>query len=107
MSSTITLTIDGREITVPEGTTILDAAAQLGIDMPVISYHPHLTGNGLCRGCSVDSGGRVQSAACETNCWQGMEVDTQSEDVIRVRRTILELLASTGFWLLNANAKIP
>ena len=95
MSDTVTLTIDGQEVTVPNGTTILDAAATIGKDIPVICYHPHLTGNGLCRVCSVDSGGRVQSAACVTKCWNGMKVDTDSEDVRLGRKVILELLAST------------
>jgi predicted molibdopterin-dependent oxidoreductase YjgC len=95
MSKSVTVTIDDRDITVPQGTTILEAAAQLGIDIPAICYHPHLTANGLCRVCSVDSGGRLQSAACVTACADGMVVDTQSEDVQRARRTILELLAST------------
>ena len=95
MSDTVTLTIDGRQITVPADTTILDAAAELGIEIPVICYHPHLTGNGLCRVCSVDSGGRLQSAACVTICSNGMEVVTQSDDVQKSRKTILELLAST------------
>ncbi len=95
MSETVTLSINGREVTVPANTTILDAAAELGIDIPVICYHPHLTGNGLCRICSVDAGGRIQSAACVTACQEGMVVETESEDVTRGRRTILELLAST------------
>lgn len=94
MTKSVTLTIDGREVTVPEGTTLLDAAARLGIDIPAICYHPHLTANGLCRVCSVDAGGRVQAAACVTKCQDGMEVQTQSPDVLRARRTILELLAS-------------
>jgi predicted molibdopterin-dependent oxidoreductase YjgC len=95
MNETVTLTIDGRKITVPAGTTILNAAAELGIDIPVICYHPHLTANGLCRVCSVDAGGRLQAAACVTACSEGMEVNTQGDDVLRSRRTILELLAST------------
>jgi predicted molibdopterin-dependent oxidoreductase YjgC len=95
MSETVTLMIDGREVTVPAETTILDAAAKLGIEIPVICYHPHLTGNGLCRVCSVDNGGRLQAAACVTACSNGMEVVTNSDDVQRSRRTILELLAST------------
>ena len=95
MSENVTLTIHGREITVPAGTTILAAAAELGIDIPVICYHPHLTSNGLCRLCSVDAGGRVQSAACVTQCSEDMEVQTESEAVVRGRRTILEMLAST------------
>ncbi len=98
MSDTVTLTIDGKEVTVPEGTTILDAAKQVGIDIPIICYHPHLTGNGLCRICSVDTGGRVQAAACVTACQDGMTVDTgvntDNEDVRLGRRTILEMLVS-------------
>lgn len=95
MTDTVTLTIDDKEITVPKGTTILDAAAQLGIDIPVICYHPHLTANGLCRICSVDVGWRLQAAACVTECADGMQVQTRTEGVDKGRRTILELLAST------------
>ncbi|GAB4579980.1 MAG: hypothetical protein Fur0022_27190 [Anaerolineales bacterium] len=91
----VTLTINGQPITVLQGTTILAAAAQLGIEIPVICYHPHLTANGLCRICSVDAGGRVQLAACVTECANGMNIETHSEDVNRGRKTILELLAST------------
>ncbi len=94
-TKSVTLTIDDQEITVPAGTTILDAAAQLGIEIPVICYHPHLTANGLCRICSVDAGWRVQAAACVAECSDGMEVKTQTDQVRRGRRTILELLAST------------
>ena len=95
MSETVTLTIDGQEITVPKGTTILDAAAQLGIEIPVICYHPHLTGNGLCRICSVDGGQRVQLAACVTQCGNDMNINTQNEDVVRGRKTLLEMLSAT------------
>jgi NADH dehydrogenase/NADH:ubiquinone oxidoreductase subunit G len=95
MSDTVTLKIDGQEVTVPRGTTILDAAAQIGITIPVICYHPHLTANGLCRICSVDAGFRVQLAACVTEAAEGMDIQTRSEDVDRGRRTILELLTST------------
>jgi predicted molibdopterin-dependent oxidoreductase YjgC len=94
MTDQVTLTIDGQEITVPEGTTILEAAAQLGIHIPVICYHPHLSANGLCRVCSVDTGGRVQAAACITPCSQNMQVQTDNESVQRGRKTMLEMLAS-------------
>jgi len=95
MNESVTLTIDGQQITVAAGTTVLEAAALLEIDIPVICYHPHLTGNGLCRVCSVDAGWRVQAAACVTPCSDGMVVVTQSEPVRRGRRTILEMLATT------------
>jgi NADH dehydrogenase/NADH:ubiquinone oxidoreductase subunit G len=94
MNNGVTLTIDGQSITVPAGTTILEAARALGIEIPVICYHDHLTANGLCRVCSVDVGGRVQAAACVTPCSEGMRVQTNDEPVCRSRRTILELLAS-------------
>ncbi|GAB4272549.1 MAG: hypothetical protein Kow0080_19130 [Candidatus Promineifilaceae bacterium] len=95
MNNLITLTIDGKRVTVPQGTTILEAAAQAGIEIPVICYHPHLTANGLCRICSVDAGQRVQVAACVTEAREGMVVETQSDGVRRARRTILEMLSST------------
>lgn len=95
MTDNVTLTIDGQEITVPKGTSLLDAAAELGIEIPVVCYHPHLSANGLCRVCSVDAGMRVQLAACVTDCQEGMNIQTQNENVRIGRRTILELLAST------------
>jgi NADP-reducing hydrogenase subunit HndD len=95
MNEKVTLTIDGQEITVPKGTSLLNAAAELGIDIPIVCFHPNLTANGLCRVCSVDAGGRVQLAACVTDCQEGMDIQTQSNNVRKGRRTILELLAST------------
>lgn len=95
MANDVTLTIDGQQVTVPHGTTILEAASELGIEIPVICYHPHLTANGLCRICSVEAGWRVQAAACVTPCENGMAVLTEGEELDRTRRTILELLAST------------
>lgn len=94
MTTMVTLTIDGHEVTVPAGTTILDAAATVGVEIPVVCYHPHLTANGLCRVCSVDLGRRLQAAACVTPVAEGMVVNTQSEAVRRARRTILEMLGS-------------
>ena len=95
MTELVTLTIDGHEVTVPAGTTVLNAAASVGITIPVVCYHPHLTANGLCRVCSVDVGRRLQAAACVTPVSPGMVVNTQTKDVRLARRTILEMLAST------------
>jgi predicted molibdopterin-dependent oxidoreductase YjgC len=94
MSDLIRLKIDGQELSVPGGTSILEAAVKLGIEIPVVCYHPHLSSNGVCRLCAVDVGWRVQAAACVTTCTDGMEVWTKSDDVIRSRRTNLEMLAS-------------
>ena len=92
---TVTLTIDGEDITTPEGTTILDAARTLGKDVPVICYHDATTANGLCRICVVDvNDGRVLQPACVATCQNGAKVETQNERVERSRRTILEMLTS-------------
>lgn len=92
---TVTLTIDGAAVTVPEGTTILEAARQAGIEVPVICYHEATTPNGLCRICVVDvNGGRLLQPACVATCQEGMVVDTRNERVETSRRTILEMLNS-------------
>ncbi len=89
---TVSLTIDGREITVPEGTSILHAAASLGIDIPVLCHDERYDPVGVCRMCAVDVGGRVYAAACVRPCEEGMEVKTATEDVERQRATLTELL---------------
>ena len=95
MADEITLSIDGQTVTVPSGMTILDAARSAGIDIPVICYHEATTSNGLCRTCVVEvEGWRVLAASCIAQAAQGMVVHTQSERVLRSRRTILEMLNS-------------
>jgi predicted molibdopterin-dependent oxidoreductase YjgC len=92
---TVTLTIDGQEVSVPQGTTILDAARSIGIDVPVICYHEATTANGLCRVCVVDvDEGRLLQPACVAQCQQGTSVSTRSARVEHARRTILEMLHS-------------
>jgi NADH dehydrogenase/NADH:ubiquinone oxidoreductase subunit G len=94
-AKTVTLTMDGQEVTVPEGTTILDAARSIGADIPVICYHAATTSNGLCRVCVVDvNQGRLLQPACIAACQNGTNVETRNERVERSRRTILEMLDS-------------
>ncbi len=89
----ITLTLDGDEIRVSRGTTLLDAAQQAGVDIPVICYHEATSPNGLCRICVVDvDGGRVLQPACVAECQADTQVETRNERVLRSRRTILEML---------------
>ncbi len=91
----IVLTIDGQEVSVPEGTTILDAAQQVGVEIPVICYHDATTANGLCRMCVVDvNKGRLLQPACIAACQNGSTIETRSARVERSRRTILEMLNS-------------
>jgi Fe-S-cluster-containing dehydrogenase component len=95
MSDDITLTIDYQEVTVPRGSTILEAAEQLGIEIPTICFHPALTANAVCRICVVEAeGGRVLLPGCVAECADGMVISTRNERVKRSRRTILEMLDS-------------
>jgi NADH dehydrogenase/NADH:ubiquinone oxidoreductase subunit G len=92
----VSLTINGRTVQVPPGTTILEAAKTIGVDIPVICYHPSLTANAVCRLCTVEVvGSRVLQPACVAPVALGMVVNTETERVNTARRVILELLAST------------
>src|SRR5512143_1518536 len=96
MSENITLFIDGQEVSVEEGKTLLEAARENGTDIPTICFHEATTSNALCRICVVEvEGQRVLQPACIVKAGEGMKVQTRSEKVIRARRTILEMLAST------------
>ncbi len=89
----ITLTIDGKPVSVPADATLLEAAQAAGVDIPVICYHEATSPNGLCRICVVDvDGGRVLQPACVAQCQADSHVETRNERVERSRRTILEML---------------
>lgn len=90
--STVTLTIDGREVTVPKGTTIFDAARLNGIPIPTLCHQQNQVPVGVCRVCVVDVGARVYAAACIRQCDPGMVVKTDIEPVQKARRTLVELL---------------
>jgi formate dehydrogenase major subunit len=89
---TVTLTIDGQQITVPDGTTIWAAARAAGIDIPVLCHDERYDPVGVCRMCVVDTGARAYAAACVRPCEDGMEVKTATPDVERSRATLTELL---------------
>lgn len=91
----ITLVIDDQVVTVPAGSTILQAAAAIGVEIPTICYHEACTANGLCRMCVVEvKGARLLQPACIVQVAEGMQVTTRNARVDRSRRTILEMLDS-------------
>lgn len=95
-TSLVFLTINGRTVQVPLGTTILDAAEAIGVDIPTICYHPNLTANAVCRLCVVEVVGvRTLQPACVVPVAPDMVVNTETDRVHAARRVILELLAST------------
>ena len=95
LNQEITLTIDGKEVIVPKGTTILGAAKGLETDIPTICYHEHTTSYGVCRMCVVEvEDSRLLQPACVAEAREGMKVHTRNQRVERSRRTILEMLDS-------------
>ena len=93
--NTVTLTIDGVQITVPANYTILEAAAEAGINIPVLCYLKDLNQIGACRMCLVEiEGARALQAACVSQVGEGMVVRTNTEKLRANRKLNLELLLS-------------
>src|SRR5436190_9714930 len=89
---TVTLTIDGREVTVAEGSTIWAAAKAAGIDIPVLCHDERFDPVGVCRMCVVDTGAPAFAASCVRACEEGMEVKTATPEVERSRAVLTQLL---------------
>jgi NADH-quinone oxidoreductase subunit G len=118
MPKQVTLKIDGKDIAVPEGTLIVNAAKMAGVDIPVFCYHPKLDPVGMCRMCLVEVGrpmidratnqpvleadgrpkiqfGPKLETACTTPVSEGMAVVTTSPKVKDARREVLEFLLTS------------
>lgn len=118
MSKQVTLTIDDREVTVPAGTNLVDAAKQAGIDIPVFCYHPKMEPAGMCRMCLVEIGRPMRDretgefvldeqgnpkvnytgnleTACTIPASEGMVVKGLNEKVQDGRREILEFILTS------------
>ena len=93
---TVTLTVDGQSVSVPEGSTLLDACRALEIDTPTLCCGETLTPANACRVCMVELvGARTLVPSCSRKAEDGMEVKTDSERVRLNRRMVLEMLASS------------
>lgn len=91
----ITLTIDGREVEVEEGATILNAALKINIHIPTLCYLPEVQAIGACRVCLVEiEGNRVLQAACVSPAANNIKVFTNTERVRKARRFSVEMLLS-------------
>jgi formate dehydrogenase alpha subunit len=89
----VTLTIDGVQVSVPSGTTIVDAAAKAGIKIPTLCNNKRLMPYGACRICVVQQKGRKNlTPACFTPVRNGMEILTRTPEVVKARRTQLQLM---------------
>ncbi|WP_054331250.1 NADH-dependent [FeFe] hydrogenase, group A6 [Merdimmobilis hominis] len=89
----VTVKIDGIPVTVPSGTTIMEAAKKIGIKIPSLCHHPDLTVRAFCRVCVVeDTWSRRLKTACNNIVDECGDIFTNTEGIRRARRTILELL---------------
>jgi NADH-quinone oxidoreductase subunit G len=90
---TVTLTIDGREVTAEKGKTVLQAAIESGIKIPYYCYHPGLGIDGSCRVCivKIEKMPKLQTS-CSTPVAEGMVVSTNAPDVVEARAAVLEFL---------------
>ncbi len=96
MLERITLSVDGREVSVPAGATLLDAITALGIETPTLCYDAGLKPVNVCRACVVEvKGARVLAPSCSRLAEPGMEVLTDTPRVRHSRRMVLELLQSS------------
>ena len=89
----VTLTIDGKAVTVPGGTLLIEAAKQVGIEIPSYCYYPNLSLQGACRMClvAIEKMPKLQTA-CTTLAANGMVVHTANEEVKNARKAMLEFL---------------
>ena len=95
MNKMVNLKINGQDVSVPEGSTILDAAREVGINIPTLCYLKDINEIGACRMCLVEvKGARGLQAACVYPVAEGLEVFTNSEKARKARRMTLELILS-------------
>ncbi len=89
----VTLTVNGRTITAPKGTLLIEACKQYGIEIPAFCYYPGLSLQGACRMCvvEIEKMPKMQTA-CTTPVAEGMVVQTETEKVVQARKATLEIL---------------
>jgi formate dehydrogenase major subunit len=91
-TATVTLTIDGRAVTVAAGATIYQAARDAGIDIPVLCHNDRFDPVGVCRMCVVDVGTPAFAASCVRACEDGMEIQTATPELHASRVMLTRLL---------------
>ena len=89
----VTLTVDGKKITAPAGTLLIEACKRVGIEVPSFCYYPNLSLQGACRMClvKIEKMPKLQTA-CTTVISEGMIVNSDSEEIKQARKSMLELL---------------
>ncbi len=93
---TVKVTFDGKEVTGFRGQTILEVALRNAIDIPYLCYHPKLSKTGACRICIVRVNDALLKTACTEPVTDGMRIITEDEEIVHIRKGILELLLAEG-----------
>ena len=104
----VTVIIDAIQARVPPGTTILDAARIVGIEIPTLCHEPSISPSGNCRICVVEvEGSRTLVGSCHTPCAEGMQILTRSARVRKSRQATIELLLTshTGSCVTDTEAR--
>jgi bidirectional [NiFe] hydrogenase diaphorase subunit len=94
----VTFTINGLDVSVEEGTTLLEAAKFYGLEIPTLCHNDNLSPYGACRLCLVEIGRHPRSrlvSSCTYRATEGLEVRTNSERVLKVRRMLIEMYLAT------------
>ncbi|MBI4697498.1 MAG: molybdopterin-dependent oxidoreductase [Nitrospirae bacterium] len=95
MSKIINLKIDGKDVSVPEGSNLIDAAETVGIHIPNLCYLKGMKGIGACRLCLIEvEGGKAPVVGCITKVKEGMVVNTATEKLCEVRKFVIDLILS-------------
>ena len=94
MEQMVNLTIDNVKVSVPAGTSVLEAAKQAGINIPTLCYLKDVNAIGACHMCVVNAGGRALQAACVLPVSEGMNVKTNTPQIRQYRKNLLELVLS-------------
>jgi NADH-quinone oxidoreductase subunit G len=89
----VSLTVDGKKLTAPAGTLLIEACKSVGIEVPSFCYYPNLSLQGACRMClvKIEKMPKLQTA-CTTVVGEGMIVTTESEEIKQARKSMLEML---------------
>ena len=94
---TISASVNGQDVEVPEGSTVLDACREVGIDIPTLCYGPTMTPANACRVCVVElEGSRTLVPSCSRELEDGMEIKTDTDRAEHSRRLVMELLGSAS-----------
>lgn len=96
MGDLVNISLNGKAHAVPATSTVLKAAESVGISIPTLCYHDFCTANALCRICVVQvEGSRTLVPSCVARVSEGMKIHTDTDGVLRARRTILEMLCAS------------